>query len=75
MKRIHLRSASSLVIIGAGAFAACSAEAPTHEEDVQSTSDAVAGAVYTTVDETQGGCLHGGGNGINCNHYRHKEDV
>ena len=73
MKRIHLRSASSLVIIGAGMFAACSAEAP-EDEDVQSTADALAKAAFTTfIDAEQ--CLHGSGNGINCNHYASKPGV
>ena len=35
----------------------------------------VAGAAFTTFDEEQGGCLHGNGNGINCNLYASKEDV
>ena len=33
-----------------------------------------AGAVYTTFDDTQGGCLDSS-NGVNCNHYESKADV
>lgn len=68
------RSVSCLFVLGAAAFAACSAEPPAGEEVGQST-DGVSGAAYTTFDAEQGGCLHGNGNGINCNHYRSKPDV
>jgi len=39
------------------------------------TAAVVSGAAFTTFDKLQGGCLHGNGNGINCNHYESKADV
>ena len=73
MKTTHHRSACILVVLGACSFAACSAEAPTGE-DVETSADGLSKAAFTTfVDADE--CLHGNGNGINCNHYASKQGV
>jgi len=62
---------TKLVAVAAGLFAlaACGGAEP-----VGSTSDGLAGATFTTFDESLGGCIHST-NGINCNHYTRKDRV
>jgi len=70
-----LRPTSTFMLLtGSIALAACGAQ-DTDTEDIGSDDAEVTGAVYTTFDEEQGGCLQGNGNGINCNHYASKPDV
>ncbi len=65
---------TTMLLLSACALPAC-VESDVGDEDVADSSDAiVAGAAYTTFVDSEG-CLHGNGKGINCNHYRSKQDV
>jgi cysteine-rich repeat protein len=72
MKTIQLATACLFVAL---ASTAC-VDTDTESEDVslEATEALLSGAAFTSFVDPKG-CLHGNGNGINCNQYRSKEDV